>query len=184
MVFSSLSEKSDSIRWPGEPVGRLSARAPDLRCPPCGKKNLRGGPPGRLCCLKDGPPGASGPRGSTRTTPRSRGTALRWQRVRRKAVLVRGSCQGLQLGKQKAKDPVACGLPGLLELRRPEPPDVQGSRKAIRRNSGATNPPQLCGSSIRLAGSGIASLSSRASGASRTFGRWPQCDGQHLQGRD
>jgi hypothetical protein len=38
MVFSSLSEKADSIRWPGEPVGGLSARAPDLGCPPCGRK--------------------------------------------------------------------------------------------------------------------------------------------------
>src|ERR1019366_6467072 len=41
--FSSLSCKADSIRWPGETVGGLSARAPDLRCPRRGrKKSLRG----------------------------------------------------------------------------------------------------------------------------------------------
>lgn len=43
MVFSSFRVKADSIRWPGETVGGLSARAPDLGCPSCGrKKSLRG----------------------------------------------------------------------------------------------------------------------------------------------
>jgi hypothetical protein len=59
-----------------------------------------------------------------------------------------------------------------------EPPDVQGSKKAIRRNIGATHSPQLCGSSIRLARSGTASSKSRA------FGLAAVRDGQFLEGEE
>jgi len=103
-------------RWPGEPLGGWSARAPNSFLPTMrAKKNLRGGPPGRLRGLEADPPGTMGPGGSTRTVPRRRRTPPRWQRVRRRAVLVRGSCQvsGNMDGKnEKTRGLAACRVSG------------------------------------------------------------------------
>jgi hypothetical protein len=109
------------------------------------------------------------PGGSTRTTPRMRHAAPRRRRVQRNADLVRGSCPNLQQGRQKAKDPVACGLPGLVDLRRPSL-RTWGSRKAVQRHRHATHPPLLRGSSTCLARSGT---------ASSNF----SCDQSHVIGR-
>jgi hypothetical protein len=85
-----------------------------------------------------------------------RHAAPRRRRVQRNPGLVRGSCPNLQQGRQKAKDPVACGLPGLVDLRRPSL-RTWGSRKAVQRHRHATHPPLLRGSSTCLARSGTAS---------------------------
>ena len=138
--------------------------------PGCGqKKSLRGDSPGRLRCLEDGSPGELGPEGSTRTAPRRRCTAPRWQRVRRKAVLVQGSCQSLQRRRVENKRPGGLRPTGSFGTPEAEPPELDSSTKSIQRNQGATHPPRQRGSWIRLARSGVASSKSRA------FGRQPQC---------
>ena len=61
------------------------------------------------------------------------------------------------------KRPGGLGLPGLWNSGG-QASGREGSRKTVRRNKGATHPPQLCGSSIRLARSGTASSNSRRFG--------------------
>ena len=113
-------------------------------------ESLRGvGHPAGFLCLKGGPPGAQGRGGATRTNPKSRSTALRQRRMQCKPVRVRDSCPNLQLNRQQKTRWLAAYR--VLSISEAEPPDIQGSRKAVRRNHGATHPPHLRGGRTCLA---------------------------------
>ena len=137
MVFSSLRVKNRHDSLARRNSRRVVGARAQLTMPAMRAKKKPAGvdhPTGFIYCLKDGPPGARGPGGSTRTTPRSRGTALRWQRVRRKEFLGRGSCPNLQRSRQKTnKKPGGLRPTGSCETQEAEPPGV----KALRKQFGA-----------------------------------------------